>query len=260
MIRRASIPLVLAACLILIPACKSGPSSSGSTAAKDEAARLERKVGFIEGLLARRGQASQALEALTAALAGRVWLTDVTYDTAKIRVKGLAATNNLLADYIARLGQNPAFTNMTLGGSVMKNVRGRETQEFALEIALLSAEPQAAPAADMPPRRIEELEKMLAARQDTGAMLREAQGLARDSGLQMTKFAAGTEVPTEFGVGIPATVEVSGPIRAIAGFLEGLAGFPGLWVVERLFLRTAAPDDPHSPVRAAVTVRAYFGR
>ncbi len=53
-------PLALmAAGLLLIPACKSGPPSSGSPSGKDEAALVERKVEYLEGLLGatRRGRA-----------------------------------------------------------------------------------------------------------------------------------------------------------------------------------------------------------
>jgi hypothetical protein len=251
MARRIPIPVSLVVCLLLA-ACNSGPSSSGRSTGADEAALRERKAEYIEGVIARRGQAGQALEALVSALPDRVWLTEVALDAGKIRAKGRAATNNLLADYVTRLGENASFTNVTLGGSVMKSVRGRETQEFSFEIALMGPGPGTAgtggPAAELPPR------------QDSGAILRKLQGLARDSGLQLTKFAGGAEVAREFAAEVPVTIEVAGNVRPLASFLDGLAHLEGLWVVERFTLRAAAPDDPRTPVRAAVSTRAFFAR
>jgi hypothetical protein len=255
-------PLALmAAGLLLIPACKSGPPSSGSPSGKDEAALVERKVEYLEGLLARRGEAGHALAALTSALPGRVWLTEVAYDDAgKIQVKGMAATNNLLADYVTRLGENPSFTNMALGGSVMKTVRGREAQEFTFEIALLEAAPEAAPAGASPADRLKDLEKNVPARRDIAGMLRELQSLALDAGLQMTKFAPGAEVSGEFTAELPVAIEVAGGLRSLCRYLDGLAELPSLWVVNRLSVRAVAPDDPRSQVRAAVSARGQFAR
>jgi hypothetical protein len=259
MARRTLIPLSLAVCLVLA-ACNSRPSSSGTPAASDGAALRERKAEYIEGLWARRGQAARGLAALTSVLPDRVWLTEVTFDAGKIRAKGRAATNNLLADYVTRLGESPSFTDMTLGGSVMKNVRGREMQEFAFEIALLERRGETAPSGASSAERLGELERTLTARQDSGSMLREIQGLARDAGLQMTKFGSGAETSGEFAAEVPVTVEVAGGLHPVVRYLEGLDGLPGLWVVERFTLRAAAPEDPRTPVRAIVTARAYFAR
>lgn len=262
MIRRTPTLLALGLGLIFA-ACNPGPSGSGSSpASKDDAAALERKAGHLERLLARRADAANALEALASALPGRTWLLEVAYDSGKIKVRGRAATNNLLADYITRLGENPSFTGMTLGGSVMKNVRGRESQEFALEIALVDPAGEgvsSGPGAD-PAARLRELEAKLPPRQDTAGTLREIQRLALDSGLQMTKFAPGAEVSGELTTALPATVEVSGDLRSLGRYLRGLAGLPGLWVVDKLTLRAAAPDDPRSEYRASIAARAYFVR
>ena len=255
-------PLVLlAAGLLLIPACKSGPPSSGSSAGEDGAALIERQVEYLEGLLALRGQAGHALGALNSALPDRVWLTEVAYDdSGRIQAKGMAATNNLLADYVMRLGENPSFTNMALGGSVMKTVRGREAQEFTFEIALLEPPAQAAPAGVPPTDRLKELEKTLPVRRDAAGMLRQLQGLASDAGLQMTWFAPGAESAGEFTAELPVTIEASGDLRSLARYLDGLAGLSPLWVVEKFSARAVAPDDPRSQVRAAITARGHFAR
>jgi hypothetical protein len=251
---------VLMAVGLVIAACNSGPSRSASTSAATEAAVTEGKIEHIEGLLARRGQAGHALEALTAALPERVWLTEITYDSGKVRAKGRAATNNLLADYITRLGESPSFTNMTLGGSVMRTVQGRETQEFTFDIALLNAGIEEAPEGTAPAERLRALEAMLPARQDMAEMLREVQGLARDAGLQMTAFAPGAGVAGEFTEALPVAIDVAGSFASLGRYLDGLAGLSRLWVVEKFFMKAAAPDDPRSQVRAAVSAKTYLAR
>ncbi len=89
-------------------------------------------------------------------------------------------------------------------------------------------------------------------------MLREIQHLARDSGLQMTKFAPGAEVPGEFTSALPVTIEVSGERNELRSYLRGLAESPSLWVVDRFSFKAVSADDARAPVRASITARAYF--
>ncbi|MEN6559408.1 MAG: type 4a pilus biogenesis protein PilO [Acidobacteriota bacterium] len=258
MIRKTPSPLILGFCLALA-ACGSGPSSSGpSSSARDEAATLERRVEHIEDLLARRPLAARVFDDLISALPDRVWLTDVVCDAGKVRIKGAAWSNDLLADYISRLGESPSLENLALGASVLKTVNGRERAEFSLAAAVREEPPGApAPAGAPLTSRLEELEKDLPARQDSSAMLREIQLLTLDSGLRMTKFAPGAGVPGEFTTALPVVIDVTGSPSELRRFLRGLAGLPGLWVVERFSVKTVSPDDPRSPVRASVSARAY---
>lgn len=260
---RALLAVGVAALCAVFAACPSRSSSSGSSqSAKEDQARIELEAEHIEGLLARRAEAANALAALTAVLPDRVWLTEVAYEPGKVRVKGRALSNNLLADYITRLGQSPAFTGLTLGGSVMRNVGGRESQEFGLEIALF--EPTAESSASRPDAeaaaRLRELEKKLPARGDPAGMLREAQSRALDAGLQMTRFAPGAEIAGEFTTALPVTVEVAGGLRSVEAYLRGLGGSPGLWVVDKLALRAVSPGEARSEFRASISARAHFAR
>ena len=262
MARRASLLILAGACLAL-SACNSGPSSSSSAAAsssgKDQAAALERKVEHIEGLLARRAQAGRVLDALISALPDRVRLTEAAYDSGKVRVKGNAPSNNLVADYLSRLEGSPSLMNVALRTSAMKIARGRESQEFALE-----ARPQEASRARQPPptcllaARLAELEKALPARQDNAAMLRDLQRLALEAGLQMTKFAPGAEIPGEFTGERPVAIEVSGGPSALGRYLKGLSELPRLCVVDKFSFKAVSGEDPRSPVRASITARTYF--
>jgi hypothetical protein len=256
---RTALFACLGACLAFA-ACDSGPSSSGPASAANEAAKLERKVEHLEGLLARRSSAAQAFDALTAALPDRVRLTEVVYDPSGLQIKGNAPTNNLLADYLARLSESPSLADVALRGSSLKTVRGRERVEFLLQAADRDTGGSTATAAGSPAARLEALEKALPARQDPSEMLRELQRLALGSGLQMTKFVPGVEVAGEFTRELAAKIEVAGSIADLGRYLRGLADVPGLWTVERFSLKAVAADDPRSGVRASISARAYFAR
>lgn len=238
---------------LLLAACDSGPSRSGTSLADKAAAAAERKAEYLAGLEARRGEAGRVWSAITTALPGGVWLTEAAYDSGKVRIKGRTATNNLLADFIARLGASPRLAEVALGGSVMKTVRGRENQEFTLTAAAAGAGEPSATASSL-----EALEQRLSPRPDAAAVLREVQRLALDSGFRMTKFSPGAEIPGEFASAIPVMVEVTGERASLGAYLDGWDGLSGLWIIDKLSLKAVSADDPRSPVQVAITARAYF--
>lgn len=254
MARKACAISLLALCLgLAMSACKSGPSSAGP----DEAALAARKAGHIEGLLAQRPQASGVLAALITNLPDRVWLTDVTYDSGKVRTKGIAPSNIVLSDYISRLVQSPALAGVALAGSVVKTLQGYQWVEFSLQAAARASASAAAPVSS-PAARLAELETSLGARPESAGMLRAFHRLASEAGIQMTGYTPSAEVPGEFTAALPVAIVLSGGCDALVAFLRGLAALPDLWIVEQLSLKSASPDDPRSPVRVSLSARAYF--
>ena len=246
---------------IALAACNSGPPSSNAPSSGEaKAAALERKADHLSRLLGRRHEAAQALDDLTSALPESVRLTEVVYDASGVQIKGGAPTNNLLADYLSRLGEGPSLENVILRGSAMKTVRGRERVDFFLQAAVRDPGSAPSPPGDDPAVRLEALEKVLPPRQDTARMLRELQMLALESGLQMTRFAPGVETAGEFTGELPVSIEVSGDLAGLGRYLRGLAGLDSLWTVERFSFKAALPDDPRSEIRAAVAARANFPR
>ena len=253
--------LCLCACLVS-PACSPGPSSSDrDRAAKEEeaeAATLERNAEFLGGLLGRRHAASNALDALAAALPDRAWLTEVVFDPKGIQVRGNAPSNYALSDYISRLGESPSLADTILRGSSLRTVRGRESVEFLLQ---MSVRVQAVtPPGDSAAARLEELEKALSPPQDDAGMLRELQMLALEAGLQMTRFAPGVERAGEFTSELPVAIEVAGEPADLGRYLRGLAGLERLWVVERFSFKAVSPADPRSEVRASIAAAGHFAR
>lgn len=252
---RAPVIPLLALCLVFAwPACKSGPSS----ATPDEAALLKREAGHIEGLLARRSQAAGVLDALIKDLPAGAWLTEAAYDTGKVRAKGIAPSNIMVADYLSRLGRSQALGNVNLTSSTIKMVRGEAWVAFALEAGAHEARTASARSETPSAADVAKLEKALPARPESAGILREFQRLASDAGLQMGQLASGAEVSGEFTASLPVTIEVSGGGTGVAEFLHGAAALPGLWVVEKFSCKAAPADDPRAPVRAAITAKAYF--
>lgn len=259
--RRIALGLCLCACALSL-ACPSGPSSSSADreAADREAAALERKAGFIEGLLVRRAAAADVLEGLMSALPDRVRLTEALYSRERVEVRGTAPTNYALSDFLSRLAGTRALAGANLRGSSQRTARGREWVEFLIDAS--PSTPAAAPAGTGAPTasRLAELEKALAPRQDDAAMLRELQMLALDAGLQMTRFAPGLATEGEFASELSVTIEVLGDLGDLVDYIRGLAGLERLWVVERLSFKAVSADDPRAGVRASVAARAYLAR
>lgn len=261
MTQRVSRAACLAAGLVLA-ACQSGPSSSAPdrTAEQEQALAIERKAEFIEGLLAGRHTAARLMDDLRAALPDRVRLTEGVYGSGEVRIKGNAPSNNLLADYIARLGGSAVLTEATLQSSVQISGRGGERQEFALHALVRDPGGDEPETHGSPAARLEELEKLLPARQETADMLRELQMLALGSGLQMTKFAPGNEIPGEFYKGWPVAIEIAGSQAGLGRYFSDLAQLPRLWLVEKFSFKAVSPQDPRSPVRASITLRTCLLR
>jgi Tfp pilus assembly protein PilO len=76
----------------------------------------------------------------------------------------------------------------------------------------------------------------------------------------MTKFVPGVEVAGEFAGELATTIEVAGSVSDLGRYLRGLAGLPGLWIVERFSLKAVDADDSRTDVRAAIAAKAHFAR
>lgn len=250
----------LGLCLLLV-ALLGGSSCSGEPGAPqpagDEApaAAAARKAELLEGLAAERGIAARVVADLVSALPVRVRLTEISYGGVEAAVKGVAPTNNLLADYLARLAGSVVLREVALRSSALKTGRGGEYQEFALHATVAR---QGGVGADGAAERLEELERLVGPRGESGETLRELQMLALGSGLQMTRFAPGNELAGEFYAELPVTIEVAGSLDGVGRYLDDLAGLSRLWVVEKLSLKAASPRDAGSTFVATLAARAYL--
>ena len=241
--------------LLFGPSCSGEPGAPKPAGGEDPAAAAARKAGLLEGLAAERGIAARVVADLVSALPVRVRLTEISYGGVEAAVKGVAPTNNLLADYLARLAGSAVLREVALRSSALKTGRGGEYQEFALHATVAR---QGGVGADGAAERLEELERLVGPRGESGETLRELQMLALGSGLQMTRFAPGNELAGEFYAELPVTIEVAGSLDGVGRYLDDLAGLSRLWVVEKLSFKAASPQDARSPLRATVSARAYL--
>jgi hypothetical protein len=262
--RRIFLVFYLAASLISI-ACRSGPSESGP----DEAATLRGKIDFINGLLSQRDLAARLLDDLSAALPDRVWLTGVSYDTAGIQAKGYAPSNTLVADYVSRLGTSSSLAEATIQSSVQRRIRNREFQEFVIQAQVKGVRGEKPPGSGAGTEsgdiaaltaRLEELEKVLPPDKDSGSILRQFQQTAADSGLKITKFVPGSEIPRESYSEWPISIEVTGPRQNLQRYFATISSQPRLWLIKKFSFSPISAQDPASPIRASLTAQTYFLR
>jgi hypothetical protein len=262
--RRVFLTLCLSAGLIAI-ANPSAPQTSGP----EQAASLERKIDLINGLMSQRQLAARILNDLSKALPGRVWLTEVIYDSEGIQVKGNALSNNLLADCVSRLEGNPDLTEVNLLSSVQRRARNNEYQEFALRALVKDTrgEKPSKPGSKSAPgavialtKRLEELEKVMPARKETGDILRQLQQAANDSRLKISKFAPGSEMPREFYSEWPISIEVTGTRHDLRRFFDRIADLPRLWLIKKFSFNAISNQDADSSVRASFTAQTCILR
>jgi Tfp pilus assembly protein PilN len=112
-------------------------------------ASLERKINLINDLRSQQDLAARMMDQLSRSLPDWVWLTEATYDSKGLQVKGKALSNNLIADYMTSLENSPVFMNVSLINSTQKRSQRNEYLEFSLS-ALLEKKAEAAPAAAAP--------------------------------------------------------------------------------------------------------------
>jgi len=112
-------------------------------------ASLERKINLINDLRSQQDTAVRIMDQLSRSLPDWVWLTEVTFDSKGLQIKGKALSNNLIADYMTSLESGPVLANVALITSTQKKSQRNEYLEFSLSAAL-EKKPEAAPAADKP--------------------------------------------------------------------------------------------------------------
>jgi type IV pilus assembly protein PilN len=98
---------------------------------------FERKIRVIKQLQSRQEDAVIIMDELSKQLPNWVWLTELSFETQAIRVRGRAVSNNLIADYIFNLEESPHFRNVNLISSTQRRVRNNQYLEFALTATFL---------------------------------------------------------------------------------------------------------------------------
>jgi type IV pilus assembly protein PilN len=93
---------------------------------------FERKIRVITQLQSRQENAVIVMDELSRHLPDWLWLTELSFSTQELRVKGRAVSNNLIADYIFNLEESAYFRNVNLISSQQRRVRNNQYLEFSL--------------------------------------------------------------------------------------------------------------------------------
>jgi type IV pilus assembly protein PilN len=115
---------------------------------------LDRKITLIENLNAQRDLVPRLMDELSRRLPDWVWLSEVSYDSKGLQIKGRALSNNLISDFIDSLEASPQFMNVMLVSSTQRAGQGDQFLEFTLR-ALIEKKPEPVPA----PAMVEPAEK-----------------------------------------------------------------------------------------------------
>jgi len=99
---------------------------------QQQRAILEKKIGLINQLKSQQETAVKIMDELSKNLPDWVWLTDASYDSQKIQIKGKALSNNLIADYIFNLENSPLLENVNLIASTQRRAGPDQFLEFSL--------------------------------------------------------------------------------------------------------------------------------
>lgn len=107
---------------------------------------FERKINLINELKDHQSVAVNIMDEISKNIPEWVWLTEITYRSKKLQLKGRALSNNLIADYIANLEANPYFENVNLISSSQKATRNNQFMEYSLTAnVILQTKPVSTP-------------------------------------------------------------------------------------------------------------------
>jgi Tfp pilus assembly protein PilN len=112
---------------------------------------LRRKIDLIVRLQAEQPSAVLIMDDLSKMLPDWVWLTDATYDSGIITIKGRTMNNILLSDYISNLKKSPFLTNVSLISSIIRRQRNDTFYEFSMSAQFIPptvTESESTPAAE----------------------------------------------------------------------------------------------------------------
>jgi type IV pilus assembly protein PilN len=93
---------------------------------------FQRKIRVITQLQSRQENAVIIMDQLSRHLPNWVWLTELSFISQGVRIKGRAVSNNLIADYIYNLEKSPYFTNVSLISSTQRRLRNNQYLDFSL--------------------------------------------------------------------------------------------------------------------------------
>lgn len=111
------------------------------TELEEQKSTFQRKISLINRLKSHQQSAVTILDELSRRLPDWVWLTETAFKDQKIRIKGKALTNNLIADFISNLEDYPNFSRVNFISSTQQLEKGITYFDFSLTTDYILPEP-----------------------------------------------------------------------------------------------------------------------
>jgi type IV pilus assembly protein PilN len=108
---------------------------------------VEKKIGLIHLLKSQREIAVRIMDELSKNLPEWVWLNEVSYENYLLRIKGRAMSNTQIAEYISKLENTEALSQVNVIEITQRTQRNEQFLEFILSAAYGSGPPPPPPAA-----------------------------------------------------------------------------------------------------------------
>jgi Tfp pilus assembly protein PilO len=106
--------------------------------------------------------------------------------------------------------------------------------------------------------KLRTLEVSIPQRKETADILRQIQGLAYDSRLDVLKFAPAAEIHREFYSEWPIPIQVSGNYHNLGLFFDKLSKFARVFTIENFTIKALAKQKDLNTVSANWTAKTYF--
>jgi len=112
---------------------------------------VEHKLKIVDRLQEGRFRSLKTLHAIASVIPENVWLDKITDTGSNIELSGLGESNKAVANFMRKLDQSPAFSNVRLGVISRVMVDGLPVRRFSLKLAHVEDAP--APAGPASKRR-----------------------------------------------------------------------------------------------------------
>ncbi len=102
---------------------------------------VEKKISLINLLKSQREIAVRIMDELSKNLPDWVWLSEVSYENQLLRIKGRAMSNTQIAEYISKLENTEALSQVNVIEITQRTQRNEQFLEFILSAAYGSGPP-----------------------------------------------------------------------------------------------------------------------
>jgi type IV pilus assembly protein PilN len=108
---------------------------------------LQRQIGLINDLKSTQDLVVRIMDEVSRHLPEWVWLTETSYDTRTLQIKGKALSNNLIADYAGNLESSEQLSNVEIVSTAQRKSGNDVILEFSMNARIVRPQEEPPPAA-----------------------------------------------------------------------------------------------------------------